>query len=179
VLGLLVSLAGVSAVVIPPAQLREWVTHPDPLHERVARAINPNKDWADLIVREREARQAFAKLQAENAALTKRATDAETALSRAQDDFGASTSNTVRGIVVKEKTGSRHANGLVYIGVRYGYYPGVGLGCSVSASSDKIDAIEKELKPGKAIRVPTSKGFYRIVLVAMVKESCTFDLVKE
>ena len=70
--------------------------HPDPLLERVTRAINPNKQWADLVIRERDARLASTKLQSENTALTERATDAEAALSKAQDEFGATTSNTVR-----------------------------------------------------------------------------------
>ncbi len=175
-LGLLVSLAGISAVVVPPASLREWVMHRDPLHERVARALNPNKEWADLVVRERDALQMQSKLQAENTALSKRATDAETALSKVQDELGTATSNTVRGILVKRGTGSRHANGLVYIGYRVSYPSG---SCPATVSSDKTDSIERELKPGEAIRVQTSRGLYRVVLVGLADGTCTFDLVKE
>lgn len=176
-LGLLVSLAAVSSVIMPPASLREWVFHREPLHERVLRAMNPNKEWADLVTREREARQQQSKLQAENAALSKRATDAEAALSNALDELGAATSNTVRGIVVKQKSGSRHANGLVYIGVDFTV--STPAKCYSIASSDKVDSTTKGLQPGEAIKLSTSKGPYRVVLIGIADSSCTFDLVRE
>jgi hypothetical protein len=177
-LGLLISLAGVSAVIVPPTSLREWVMHRDPLHERVARAINPNKEWADLVIRERTARAASAKLEAENTALTKRTTDAEAALSKAQDELGSTVPNTVRAIVVKAKSGSRHANGLIYIGVQHSNTLSEA-SCFMIGSSDKMDSAPKLLKTGEAIKLATSKGTYRVILVDVAPHTCTFDLVKD
>lgn len=176
-LGLLLALAAVSAVVVPPSNLRAWVMHPDPLDERIRRAIDPSKEWTDLVIRERDARQALTKLQAETTALSKRAEYAEAELTKALDELGSATSNTVRAIAVKTKTGSRHANGLVYIGVDWTYM--TESKCYMTASSDTVDSSPKGLKPGEALKLSTGQGSYRIILVGVSGTGCVFDLVKE
>lgn len=177
ILGVLLSLAAVSAVVVPPSSILTWVMHPDPLDERVRRAIDPSKEWIDLVARERDAQRALIQFQAENAALSKRAEDAEVALAKAMDELGSAASNTVRAIAVNTKSGSRHANGLIYIGVDWTYM--TESKCYMMASSDKVDSSPKGLKPGEALKLPTGQGSYRIVLVGVSATGCVFDLVKE
>ena len=94
------------------------------------------------------------------------------------DELARAATNTVRGIKIEKATGSRHANGSVYIGVTLAAV-GSYRDCSMQVSSDKVDNITKNLNVGQAVTVLTTRGKYRVVLTAIDGSSCTFDLVKD
>jgi hypothetical protein len=173
--GLLLSLLAVSALIIPPGVLLRWVQHSESIADRVNLALNPGEEWVLLKNSERMANQNLKRLRAELDQATRKLTDAERALEKAQDELGSMTSNTVRGIKVREKSASRHANGSIYIGVVSANLSS----CVVRVSSDKAD-IEERVGPGKSIAIKTSKGQYRVVLTRADSYSeCVFDLVKD
>lgn len=176
-LGLGLALAAVSAVVVPPAYLKAWIFHPDGLADRVRRGIEPGKEFADLQIRERAASEAAKRTEAELVIARKRAEDAETALSKVQDELGVATSNTVRSVRIEVKNGSRHAGGAVYVGVSSSVLSESF--CNVRVSGDKQENTQKYLYVGESIPVLSSKGRYRVVLVALDGKSCTFDVVKD
>lgn len=176
--GVLLASALVLSFIMPPAYLRAWIMHPDALIERVRRGVDPTKEWSDLLSKQREAQLLVSKLANENADLSKRASEAEAELAKARDELAIASPNTVRGILINAKTGSRHAGGLIYIGVEFSVTSS-DAGCYMIGSSDKTDIARKKLSPGEALRMATSKGAYRIVLVGVGERSCTFDLVKE
>lgn len=176
-IGLGIALAAVSAVVVPPAYLKTWIVHPDSLVERIRRGIEPGKEFVDLQSRERAATETARRSEAELIALRKRAVDAETALARAQEELGNATSNTARSVRIELKSGSRHANGAVYVGVVSSVLSDAF--CNVHVSGDKQENTQKYLNVGQALPVQTSKGRYRVVLVGLDAKSCTFDIVKD
>jgi hypothetical protein len=175
--GLLLAGALISALVLPPAQWKNWFMHTDSVGDRIARALDPGEQWVSLQNKERTASEALRKTQAELANISKRAVEAEAALGKARDELGAAAPNTVRGIRIKSKSGSRHANGAVYIGVQFA--PRGDRECWTTISSDKVDTQNQRIVIGTAATIMTSKGKYRVVLVALDEDSCTFDLVKD
>lgn len=176
-LGLGLALATVSAVLVPPAYLKSWVLHPDGLAERIRRGLEPGKEFVELQARERTASEAATRSEAELVLLRKRATDAEMALAKAQDELGIANANSVRSVRIATRNGSRHAGGSVYVGVSVPVPSGAR--CHVNVSSDKPESKMENLDVGKAVPVQSSKGKYRVVLVGVDSESCTFDVVKD
>jgi hypothetical protein len=174
-IGVLLTTSGVAAVIIPPAYVLKWARATEPLGERIERALNPGDQWVALQTKERDESERITRSEAELADIKKRLTEAEMALAKARDELGAATSNTIRGIRISDGNGSRHANGAIYIGVSYTY----GFYCRVHASSDKVDDTEKELYPGQAISLASSRGKYRIILTSLESHGCVFDLVKD
>jgi hypothetical protein len=175
--GLLLSAATIATFVLPPAHWKAWLLHPDAVNDRIVRALSPGEQWVTLQDKERIASGSLKKAQAELAALTKRATDAEAALEKARDDLGALSPNTVRGIQIKSGNGSRHANGAVYIAVNFSNpYEN---SCRVNLSSDTVLAQGHTIAIGTAAALNSSKGKYRVVLTAVDKNGCTLDLVKD
>jgi hypothetical protein len=174
-IGLVLSALIVGALIMPPAYLGMWLMSKEPLGLRIERALHPGEQWVALAGKERDASEAVKRSSAELVELRTRLGSAEAALAKAQDELGKATSNTVRGIRIAEKSGSRHANGTVYIGVKFSYEGH----CYMSASSDKVDAIEKDLQPGEAVSLISSTGKYRVILTSLDGRSCTFDLVKD
>jgi hypothetical protein len=174
-IGVVLTMSAVAAMIMPPAYVLRWASATEPLNERIERALNPGDQWSALRAKERDESDRLTRSEAELASANKRVADAETALAKARDELGAATSNTVRGIKIKEHEGSRHANGAIYIGVSgaFGYH------CIAHASSDKVDDIAKDLHAGEAISLLSSRGKYRVVLIAADSSSCTFDLVKD
>jgi hypothetical protein len=175
--GLLLSAALISSFILPPSHWKAWLLHPDSLNERIARALNPGDQWVALQDKERTEAALLKKAQAELVALTKRTTDAESALEKARDDLGARSPNTVRGIRLKSKNSSRHANGAVYIAVDF-TLPSES-SCWVNVSSDTVLYQTQKMRVGAAAALNTTKGKYRVVLTALDNDTCTFDLVKD
>lgn len=176
-LGLGLSLAAVSAVLVPPAYLKNWVFHPDGLVDRIRRGLEPGKEFADLKVKERVASEAATRSEAELVLLRKRTADAEAALAKVHDELGIANANTVRSVRINARAGSRHAGGSVYVGVSVPVPSGAR--CHVNVSSDKPENKMENLDVGKAVPVQSSKGKYRVVLVGVDSDSCTFDVVKD
>jgi hypothetical protein len=175
--GLGLSVALIAAFVLPPAHWKAWLLHADSLNDRIARALNPGEQWVALQEKERTASASLKKAQAELVAFSKRATDMETPLERARDELGALPPNSVRGIRITSGHGSRHANGAVYIAV--GFSNPYDKSCWVNFSSDTVLAQRQSMAIGTAVALNSSKGKYRVVLIALDKDSCTFDLVKD
>ena len=176
-IGIVLSASVVAAVVMPPANLGRWLTSSEPLNERVERALNPGDQWIATLAKERVASEGFKQSAAELAEIKKRLTDTEAALAKAQDDLGMTTSNTIRGIQIKARNGSRHADGAVYVGVEVAV-PNAAF-CDVQVSSDKVDSIKKYLHVGEAIPIDSRKGKFRVVLTSLDSQTCVFDLVKD
>jgi hypothetical protein len=177
-LGVFITALVVSVLLIPPSHLKQWILHPDPLHERVERALNPGEQWNSLREREREAAITLKATQLELAVAAKRVSETEASLSKAQDELATQVANIVRAIKIKKSTGSRHANGAIYIGVSVAAV-GSYKDCSMHVSSDKVDNITKNLNVGEGVTVLTMRGKYRVILTAIDGNSCTFDLVKD
>jgi hypothetical protein len=176
-IGVVLSVALVAAMVMPPAYLTRWIASAEPVGQRIERGLNPGDQWTALSKKEREASEGVRRNTAELADVKKRLADTEAALAKAQDELGMVTANTVKGIRIAEKSGSRHANGSVYIGVETAVPSGVF--CSVNVSSDKVDRIQKNLRPGEAIPIASAKGKFRVVLTGLDSRTCVFDLVKD
>jgi hypothetical protein len=177
VIGVVLMSSMMAAVIMPPAYLLDWTSAREPLADRAERALHPQEHWVALRSRERDASERAIHAESEFADATKRLADAESALSRARDELGTATANTVRGIRINQGTGSRHANGAVYIGVELAL-PNSGY-CITHASSDKADDVAKRLYVGEAISLATSRGRYRVVAMGISPANCTFDLVQE
>ena len=174
-LGFLVSLLAVSALLVPPAYLQRWVMDPESLRVRIERGLSPGDQWVALQDKESSEGETLKKTQAELAVANARLADAEAALSKARDEIGAATSNSVPGIHVKYREGSRHVNGAIYIGVT----ALVNQSCGTNVSSDSTPGINSWLDPGQAIIVPSGKGKYRVTLVGHDDSGCTYDLIKD
>jgi hypothetical protein len=176
-IGIVLTASVVAAVIMPPAYVLKWASAPEPLGQRIERALNPGDQWVALQSKERDASERLRRSQAELASANKRLAEAETALAKARDELGASTSNTVRGIRISSGNGSRHANGAIYVGLLF--TNGSSGSCFIQASSDKVDSIRGDLKAGQAISILSSQGKYRLVVTSLGERDCTFDLVKD
>ncbi len=151
--------------------------HPDPLSYRIERGLDPGEQWVSLKTKEREVSEGLKRSEAELERLKQRLTEVEAALTKAQGELGIATANTVRGIRVKERTGSRHVNGALYIGVVFaGKSHAL---CNMHVSSDKVDSIRQYLGVGEAISISAGRGKYRVVLTSFDEQGCVFDLVKD
>jgi len=90
------------------------------------------------------------------------------------------TSNATRGIKIKARNSSRQADGTIYIGVEAPSAVEGYVWCGMRASSDKVNGTDKKLlRLGEAVTIQSSRGKHRIVLTAIDRDSCTFDLVKD
>jgi hypothetical protein len=199
-IGIVCTMSLVAVVIMPPAYVLEWLSVPEPLGERVERALHPGDQWVTLQAKERDASERLKRREAELASANKRLIEseaaaerlklseaerantnkklieAETALAKAQDELRVSTSNTVHGIRISDHNSSRLANGTVYVGAFAVRSSGF---CETNASSDKADRLSANLHVGQAISVSSSRGKYRIVLTSMGEGACMYDLVKD
>src|SRR5262249_55915038 len=129
----------------------------------------------------REATEALKKTQAElanaNSRLTeieKRLTEAESALRKERSELNSNTHS----IKIKMQNSWRHANGIIYVGVE-DLDPDPAF-CNVVGSSDTVDSTNSRfLSLAEALTIPSSQGKHRLVLRAVEKDSCTFDLIKD
>lgn len=171
VCGIAVSLLAVSIFLVPPTYLQRWVFHPDPLGDRIERALNA--------VEQHPVTEAP---KAELADASEQLTGTVSASSKAREEPGATatTSSAIRGLKIKARNSSRQADGTIYIGVEA---PSTTVGyvwCKMNASSDKVSTTNMKLmRLGEALAIQSSRGKFRIVLTALDNETCTFDLVKD
>ncbi|MGC2629749.1 MAG: hypothetical protein WA265_07305 [Rhodomicrobium sp.] len=166
-IGMAVTASFVASVVMPPAYIGKWIFSAEPLSQRIAMALNPGEQWVALRQKEREA-------SAEN----KRLAGIEAELQKAQDELGKLPPNTPRNVPIKIGSGLRVAGGAIYVGVYNTKY--WGSLCVVNVNSDKGDDVRiKDIAPGEAISVLSSRGKHRVVLTAIESDSCTFDIVKD
>lgn len=176
-IGIVITASVVAAVVMPPSSFVQWVKSSEPLHERVDRALNPSQQWTALSAKEREASERIRQSTAQMADMQNRLTDAEAKLEKAQDELGLTSTNTIKEIRISENSGSRHANGAVYIGVEQAVPNGNF--CAVRVSSDNVSNISKNLHVGEAIPIDALKNKFRVILIGLDSKSCVFDLVKD
>ncbi len=165
-IGMAVAASFVASVVMPPAYIEKWIFSAEPLNQRIEMALNPGEQWVALRQKEQEA-------SAEN----KRLAGIEAELQKAQDELGKLPPNSVRNVRIKIGSGLRVEGGAIYVGVYNTLYGSL---CVVNVNSDKGDDVRiKDIAPGEAIPVSSSRGKHRVVLTGFDSESCTFDVVKD